>query len=148
MKTIRPGQLVYWRNQTAIVLELKGFSDAILRTVDGARTEVARVADLTLGPVSHEAPSAPHLLAKDKEWDKAVERFELIRPLLDLPGRSALDVQRVADAARRAHARAGDEADASHAAIPQRALHASERPVGSHIRVEALRAARVESSCG
>lgn len=41
MKTIRPGLLVYWRNQAAIVLELKGFSDAIMRTVDGARTEVA-----------------------------------------------------------------------------------------------------------
>lgn len=99
MKTIRPGQLVYWRNQAAIVLELKGFSDAILRTVDGARTEVAHVTDLTLAPVSNEAPTAPHLLAKDKEWDKAVERFELIRPLLDLPGRAASDVQRVADAA-------------------------------------------------
>lgn len=99
MKTIRPGQLVYWRNQAAIVLELKGFSDAILRTVDGAKTEVARVVDLTLGPISNEVPSAPHLLAKDNEWDKAVERFELIRPLLDLPSRSALDVQCVADAA-------------------------------------------------
>lgn len=99
MKTIRPGQLVYWRNQAAIVLELKGFSDAILRTVDGARTEVASVTDLTLAPTSSEASSAPHLLAKDQEWDKAVERYELIRPLLNLPGRSALDVQRVADTA-------------------------------------------------
>lgn len=98
MKTIRPGQLVYWRNQATIVLELKGFSDAILRTVDGARTEVAHVEDLTLAPISNEPPSAPHLLAKDKEWDKAVERFELIRPLLDLPGRAASDVQHVADA--------------------------------------------------
>ncbi|UVA79982.1 Mu transposase C-terminal domain-containing protein [Pandoraea commovens] len=101
MKTIRPGQLVYWRNQAAIVLELKGFSDAILRTVDGAKTDVACVADLSLGPTENRTPSAPHLLAKDKEWDKAVERFELIRPLFELPGRSALDVQRVADAAEK-----------------------------------------------
>lgn len=99
MKTIRPGQLVYWRNQPAVILELKGFSDAILRTVDGARTEIAHVTDLMLSPTSDDAPSAPHLMAKDKEWDKAVERYELIQPLLDLRGRSAEDVQQIAAAA-------------------------------------------------
>lgn len=99
MKTIRPGQLVYWRNQAAIVLELKGFSEAILRTVDDAKTEVVHVADLTFGPTSSEPAPALHLVAKDKEWDKAVARYELIRPLLNMPGRDAMDVQRVADAA-------------------------------------------------
>ncbi|NHR04494.1 DDE-type integrase/transposase/recombinase [Chromobacterium haemolyticum] len=98
MKTIRPGQVVYWRNQAAIVLELKGFSDAILRTIDGSRTEIAAVSDLSLAPVSSSDPTAPHLLAKDKDWDLAVQRYECIRPLLDLPGRSTQDVQRVADA--------------------------------------------------
>jgi putative transposase len=96
-KNIRPGQLVYWRNQPAIVLELKGFTDAILRTVDDARTEVVNVADLTFGPVSSEESTRHHLLAKDKEWDKAVQRFEVIRPLLEIPGRDTEDVQRVAD---------------------------------------------------
>lgn len=99
MKTIQPGQLVYWRNEAAIVMELKGFSDAILRTIDGSNTEVAPVSDLALAPSSDNAPSAPHLIAKDKEWSKAVARYELILPLLDLPGRQALDVQRVADKA-------------------------------------------------
>lgn len=99
MKTIRPGQLVYWRNNPAIVLELKGFSDAILRMVEGGSTDVAAVSDLALSPISETTPSAPHLLAKDKEWDKAVKRYELIRPLLNMPGRQAMDVQRVADAA-------------------------------------------------
>lgn len=99
MKTIRPGQLVYWRNQPAVVLELKGFSDAILRTVDGGRTEVVSVADVTIGPTSAEPPQRLHLIAKDKEWDKAVERYELIRPLLSLANRETHDVQRVADEA-------------------------------------------------
>ena len=99
MKTIRPGQLVYWRNQAAIVLELKGFSDAILRTVEGAKTEIAHVADLTLGPSSGESPSVSHILAKDQEWDKAVKRYELIQPLLDSPRRTSEDVQLVADKA-------------------------------------------------
>ena len=96
-KNIRPGQLVYWRNQAAIVLELKGFTDAILRTVDDARTEVANVADLTSGPVSSSDPTAHHLLATDKDWNKAVARFEIIRPLLEKKNRDAEDVQRVAD---------------------------------------------------
>lgn len=96
-KTIRPGQLVYWRNKPAIVLELKGFTDAILRTIDEARTEVASVADLTTGPISNGGRSIHHLLAKDKEWDKAVERFEVIRPLLEKKARDTEDVQRVAD---------------------------------------------------
>ncbi len=52
MKTIRPGQLVYWRNSPAIVIELKGLSDAIIRTVDDAKTEIAQVSSLTLSPVS------------------------------------------------------------------------------------------------
>jgi putative transposase len=99
MKTIRPGQLVYWRNKAAIVLELKGFSDAILRSVEDGSTDVAAVSDLALSPSSETVASAPHLLAKDKEWDKAVERYELIRPLLNMLGREALDVQRVAEAA-------------------------------------------------
>ena len=99
MKTIRPGQLVYWRNQPAIVLELKGFSDAILRTVDDAKTEIAHTSDLTTAPTSAESPQSLHLMAKDKEWDKAVERYELIRPLLMLSGRETEDVKRVADAA-------------------------------------------------
>lgn len=97
MKTIRPGQMVYWKNQPAVVLELKGFSDAILRTMDGGHTEVANVTDLTIGPVSAEPSKRLHVMAKDKEWDKAVERYELIRPLLGLSGRETRDVQRVAD---------------------------------------------------
>lgn len=69
MKTIRPGQLVYWRNSPAIVIELKGLSDAIIRTVDDAKTEIAQVSSLTLSPVSSEASTAHHLLSNDKEWD-------------------------------------------------------------------------------
>jgi putative transposase len=77
MKTIRPGQLVYWRNQPAVVLELKGFSDAILRTVDDGRTEVVSVADVTMGPTSAEPPQRLHLIAKDKEWDQCHQLWKL-----------------------------------------------------------------------
>ena len=99
MKTIRPGQLVYWRDEPAVVLELKGFSEAILRTLDGARTDVGSVADLALAPGVGRTPTAPHLLTQEKAWDMAVERYHLIRPLLDLPGRGARDVEHIADRA-------------------------------------------------
>ncbi len=104
MKTIRPGQLVYWRNEPAIVLELKGLSDAILRTVDDAKTEIAQVSLLTLAPTSSEVSTAQHLLSEDKDWDKAVERYELIQPLLDCPNRQMRDVELVATAANKSTA--------------------------------------------
>lgn len=94
---IRPGQLVYWREQPAVVLELKGLTDAIIRTIDDNRTEITKVTDLTNGPIQRNERVQHHLLAKDKEWDKAVQRFEVIRPLLDKTNRDFTDVQQVAD---------------------------------------------------
>src|SRR5450830_998731 len=94
---IRPGQLVYWREQAAIVHELKGFKDAILRTIDGARTEIASVSDLTITLNPRNSQSSQHLLAKDKDWDKALGRYEAIQPLLENSRRTTDDIQRVAD---------------------------------------------------
>lgn len=98
MKTMVPGQLVFWREQSVIILELKGFSEAIVRTVDGGVTELVRVSDLRSSLVggSSGETGAKHLLAKDKEWDLAVERFEVIRPLLELASRTEEDVKEVA----------------------------------------------------
>jgi putative transposase len=98
MKTIRPGQLVYWRNNAAIVIELKGLTDAVLRIIDGAKIEIAHVVDLTLCPTSSEPSQASHLFSTDKQWDEVVKRFEMIRPLLEPGKRQLLDVQLVANA--------------------------------------------------
>ncbi|WP_196491927.1 hypothetical protein [Pseudomonas fluorescens] len=99
MKTIRPGQLVYWRNTAAIVLELKGLTDAVIRTVDHSKLEIAHVVDLALSPSSSEPTRASHLFSTDKKWDEVVERFEMIRPLLESGRRQLIDVQLVANAA-------------------------------------------------
>ncbi|WP_250460313.1 Mu transposase C-terminal domain-containing protein [Microbulbifer litoralis] len=100
MKTIRPGQLIYWRNEAAIVLELKGFSEVIIRTVDEKKTEIASIKDISLSPSSTvHSSQAAHLLAGEKEWDKAVDRYELIKPLLDKRGRTAEDVKIISDKA-------------------------------------------------
>lgn len=96
MKTIRPGQLVYWRNTAAIVIELKGLTDAILRIVDSSTIELAHVTDLTLSPISGEPSQALHLFSTDKNWSEVVERYETISPLLKPARRQLQDVQVVA----------------------------------------------------
>jgi len=97
MKTIRPGQLVYWREKAGRVLELKGFSEVLFRTIDNAETDIVRTCDLTLSPANNTLPKSTHLLGKDKEWDKAVRRFWLIEPLIGMPNRQMDDVKKLAD---------------------------------------------------
>ena len=95
MKTISPGKLVYWRDEPVIVLELKGFSEAIIRIIDDGKIEIARVTDLSIklrGPEQN----SDYLLAQDKEWDLAVERYEVIKPLLDKSNRTENDVKLIA----------------------------------------------------
>ncbi|WHI44628.1 Mu transposase C-terminal domain-containing protein [Microbulbifer sp. VAAF005] len=98
MKNIKPGQLIYWRDEAAIVLELKGFSEFIIRTLDNSKTEIAHIKDISISPsISSPKKHAPHLSADDKEWDKAVKRFELIKPLLEMQCRTAEDVKNTAN---------------------------------------------------
>ncbi|MBB5191957.1 putative transposase [Silvimonas terrae] len=93
-KTIRPGQLVFWREQSAIVLEIKGLTDAIIRTVANNKTEIVPASSLSSTPPNENVPQGAHILAAEKDWDSAVQRYELIRPLLD--GRSDADLSEIA----------------------------------------------------
>jgi putative transposase len=104
IKTIRVGQLVYWKNEPAIVLELKGLTEAIIRMQVNRQTEVVSVSSLSLGPTSDQKWKPIHLLAEEKEWDTAVERYELIKPLLDTPNRQLADVKRIAEASGKSQA--------------------------------------------
>lgn len=99
MKTIKPGQLVYWKGEASIVLEFKGFSELILRSVESGGTDLARLNDVTthLTPEAATYYGGKHLVAEDKEWNTALERFETIKPLLQLESRTKEDVQKVAD---------------------------------------------------
>ncbi len=96
MKTIRPGQIVYWRENPGLIVELKGFSEAIFRTLDDTETEIVRISDLTMSPANDSKLN--HNLIKDKKWDKAVERYRCIEPLLRMKNRQEEDVKAVADA--------------------------------------------------
>src|SRR5690554_1095322 len=99
MNRIRPGQLVYWHNEPAIVMELKGLSEVILRTIENSRTEIALASSLSISPESSDPGKsiASHLLAEDKDWNQALERHEIIKPLLYKQGRSEQDVKAVAE---------------------------------------------------
>lgn len=97
MKSITPGKLVYWREKPVIVLELKGFNEAIIRSVEDGSTNIAKVTDLTLNLIGqNNKHQSKHLIAEDKEWDVALDRFDVIKPLLDKPNRTENDVRKIA----------------------------------------------------
>ncbi|MND85685.1 Transposon Tn7 transposition protein TnsB [compost metagenome] len=98
MNAIRPGALTYWRNQASVVLELKGLTEAVIRTTADNSTHVVRATELSTTPVSSVGLTAKHVFAKDLEWDLAAERYEIIRPLLQKAGYSKTDVKEVAAA--------------------------------------------------
>lgn len=77
-------------------MELRGLSEAIIRLTDTFRTEIVPVAGLS--PTLYEAPAqrAHYTTADNEDWQKAVERFEHIRPLLETPHRTASDIDAVA----------------------------------------------------
>jgi len=95
---INVGMLAYWRNQAVVVLELRGFSEACVRLVDSKETKIVKTKDLTQKLESESSLKAPHVFANDNQWDLALERFELIKPLLNKSGRTEEQVKGVADA--------------------------------------------------
>jgi putative transposase len=101
MKTIRPGQLVYWRNEPYIVLEIRGLSEVVVRSIDNQISEVAHVSEISMAPLADKSLHAPHIMANKEGWDVAMERYELIRPLLEMHNRQASDVERVARSAKK-----------------------------------------------
>lgn len=99
MKTIVPSQLVYWKDSAVIIMELKGFSEAIVRTVESGTTELVRINDISINisPTKSSESSSKHLIAEDKEWELAQERYEIILPLLDKKARTEKDVRDIAE---------------------------------------------------
>jgi len=95
MKTINPGQFVYWKSEPAIVLELRGFSEACIRVIANKKTYVVRASELT-ERLESQSNSHGHLFATDREWDIAVERYELLKPLLGNRQRTLADVEELA----------------------------------------------------
>lgn len=97
MKSLIPGKLVYWKDEAVIILELKGFSEAIVRSIKDGKTDIVRINELALNITSSRSSiKSSHLLAEDIEWSLAIERLEIIKPLLDNPSRTENEVKEVA----------------------------------------------------
>ena len=96
LNNLRPGALVYWHGKPAILMELRGLSEAIIRLTENFQTEIVPVAGLS--PTLYEAAAqrVHHTTAEKEDWKKALERFEYIRPLLEMPHRTANDIDAVA----------------------------------------------------
>ncbi|WP_143490773.1 DDE-type integrase/transposase/recombinase [Pseudomonas sp. Bc-h] len=82
MNKIRPGCLVYWREDAYVVIELSNLTEAVVRSVENQRVAVVRASELASSPKSVGRLEASHVLINDKEWDQALSKYELIRPLL------------------------------------------------------------------
>lgn len=96
MKTIRPGQLVYWRDSASIVVELKGLMEAVIRRIEDSSIEVVRCADLKPSPEVGPTRDSSHLTQDRAAWDETLERFAIIKPLLQ-GRRSVEDVKNAAE---------------------------------------------------
>ncbi|MGV6953150.1 Mu transposase C-terminal domain-containing protein [Pseudomonas chlororaphis] len=96
MKTIRPGQLVYWRDSASIVVELKGLIEAVIRKIEDGSIEVVRCADLRSSPETDSARDSSHLIQDQAAWDETLEKFSVIKPLLQ-GRRSMEDVKNAAE---------------------------------------------------
>jgi putative transposase len=101
---MRPGSLVYWQGKPAIIQEFRGLSEAIIRMVEDFRTEIAPASGLSSYLQSPGRSPAHHLTAAETSWNKGVTRLELIRPLLENPGRTMNDVELVARSAGKSSA--------------------------------------------
>lgn len=95
---IRPGSLVYWRNQACVVLEIKGLSEAVVRTVEDQVTHIVRASELNSTPVNDQALTAKHVFVDDRDWAEATERYKLIKPLLASGRKSLEEIEAAAEA--------------------------------------------------
>lgn len=98
---MRPGSVVYWQGKPAIIREFRGLTEAIIQMVDGFRTEIAPVSGLSPHLQSPVQSTFHHLSLAEETWKRAYSRFELIRPLLENPGRTMQDVELIARGANK-----------------------------------------------
>jgi len=103
MPTLKPGQLIYWNDKAAVILELKSLHELIIRFLKDNTTSIAHVKDISLTPKNPNAPVANHFKADDKKWNLAIERFEIIKPLLNNHERTTEDVKQIAKKAGKNH---------------------------------------------
>jgi len=98
---IKPGRLVYWKNQTSVVLEIKGVSHLVVRDTATRVVRVVSNNEVATIPGPVQGHIYKDLMVEERDWYRAVERYNIIRPLIGLPGRSSDDIQKAADNAGR-----------------------------------------------
>lgn len=99
MKRIKPGQMVYWCDKPAIVVEFKGLSEVILKSIETGESIIAPASGLSRSPVTKDSNhiDKEHIFTEHKYWVEATKRYEAILPLLSKPNRQQSDIQAVAD---------------------------------------------------
>lgn len=99
MRSFNAGDLVYWQGEAAVILEVKGLNELLVRILKTKSAEIVRATDLSLSPKSdnEESYKSRHLVTSDKDWQKAMDRFHVIEPLLAQGKRTRQHVKEVAE---------------------------------------------------
>lgn len=92
------GTKISYEGHMYIIKGYPALDELLIKSVDAPyRERIVKVNDLAKEQTNAEEPQTHLVELEDKEYAKALERFHIIEPLLDLPKRSAKEVQAAAD---------------------------------------------------
>jgi putative transposase len=92
--SLKPGTEVLFKGQRGHITHQLDFESVLVTNASTGKPEPVRIADLRIAPLDNPASAKidPQTVP-DENWRKAQERFEIIRPLLESPGRRRVDVE-------------------------------------------------------
>ncbi len=100
MKTIQVGSLAYFDGKAGVVVELISLNEVLFRQLEDDSVKVVP-ASLVTRSIPNPNVTTRHVDVDEDMWREAHERFELIKPLIEKPGRTSSDVKAVASAAKK-----------------------------------------------
>ncbi|WP_432742273.1 helix-turn-helix domain-containing protein [Methylobacter sp. G7] len=90
---LQPGAAVLYRDRLHRITHVIDLNEVLVVDDETRQVSHAKVGDLAPAVVVTPPEARPDLvLVQDEAWEEATKRFEIIRPLLDMPNRSRQDV--------------------------------------------------------
>lgn len=90
---LQPGAAVLYRDRLHRITHIIDLNEVLVEDDETRQVSHVKVGDLAPVVVAPSGGARPDLVsAPDEAWEEATKRFEIIRPLLDMPYRSRQDV--------------------------------------------------------
>lgn len=90
---LQPGVAVLYRDRLHRITHVIDLNEVLVVDDETRQVSHAKVGDLAPAVVVTPPEARPDLVSvQDEAWEEATKRFEIIRPLLDMPNRSRQDV--------------------------------------------------------